>query len=260
MAQTADLKHLIVAVGNYIEWINITQKTLQEVKLLGVWDKLTLSPDGHFALCYSWRSSRLQVWNLTTGEETNLDSRTRSVEALAITRDNHWGVVGTSDGSLKIWRLPDRAFAGEFPAHAGPVKALLDGVSILDRQSTARLGPPSHPAWHTLQVADGLVNNREYSMMIDSRKKMWFGTEGGVSRFDGTNWISYTRKDGLVENLVRAIIEARDGSLWFGTYPYEREKGGISIARYQDAKSLPDRVLRLLPDAPNTKKLGAGEI
>jgi ligand-binding sensor domain-containing protein len=124
----------------------------------------------------------------------------------------------------------------------------IGGVSIFDGSK-----------WHKLTRKDGLVDNRVYCMMIDSQKKMWFGTEGGVSRFDGEEWISYTKKDGLVENLVRAIIETHDGDLWFGTYPYERGKGGISIARYQGVKSLPDRLLRLLPDQPEIKKLEPGD-
>ena len=124
----------------------------------------------------------------------------------------------------------------------------IGGVSIFDGKK-----------WHNLTKKDGLGDNRVYCMMIDSQKKMWFGTEGGVSRFDGETWISYKKKDGLVENLVRGIIEADDGSLWFGTYPYERGRGGISVARYEGAKSLPDRVMHLLPDQPSQKQLGAGE-
>ncbi len=60
--------------------------------------------------------------------------------------------------------------------------------------------------------------------------------------------------DGLVENLVRAIVELQDGSLWFGTYPYARDHGGFSIAKYEGTKSLPDRVLKLLPDRPGPKE------
>jgi ligand-binding sensor domain-containing protein len=122
------------------------------------------------------------------------------------------------------------------------------GVSIFDGKT-----------WHTLTVKDGLVDNRIYSMLIDSHKKMWFGTEAGVSRFDGQNWISYTKKDGLVESLVRSIIEARDGSLWFGTYPYTVGAGGISVARYQEGKSLTDRVLDLLPEPSPSRQLLSGE-
>ena len=123
----------------------------------------------------------------------------------------------------------------------------IGGVSIFDGKK-----------WHTLTKKDGLVDNRVYCMTIDSQKKMWFGTEGGVSRFDGETWISYTKEDGLVENLVRSIIEADDGSLWFGTYPYERGRGGISVARYEGAKSLPDRVGRRVIVYNPTQELGDG--
>jgi len=96
-------------------------------------------------------------------------------------------------------------------------------------------------------------------MMIDAEKKFWFGTEGGISRFDGESWISFTKEEGLVENLVRTMVEMRDGSLWFGTYPYQRNRGGISIARYEGVKGLPDRVLDMLPDRKSPYELGSGE-
>jgi ligand-binding sensor domain-containing protein len=124
----------------------------------------------------------------------------------------------------------------------------IGGVSVFDGKN-----------WHNLTKKDGLVDNRVYCMMIDSQKKMWFGTEGGVNRFDGESWISFTKKDGLVENLVRAIVELQDGSLWFGTYPYARGRGGISVAKYEETKSLPDRVLKLLPDQPTPKELDSGK-
>jgi ligand-binding sensor domain-containing protein len=120
----------------------------------------------------------------------------------------------------------------------------IGGVSIYDGKT-----------WHILTVDDGLVDKRVYCMMIDSHKKMWFGTEGGISRFDGQKWISYTKKDGLVENLVRTIIETSEGNLWFGTYPYSIGLGGISIGKYFPLKSLPDRVLDLLPEPPKLKQL-----
>lgn len=124
----------------------------------------------------------------------------------------------------------------------------IGGLSIFDGRS-----------WHTLTRRDGLVNDQVFCMLIDSHKKMWFGTEGGISRFDGEKWISYTRKDGLVDNLVRTIIETSDGRLWFGTYPYSPQAGGISIVQYPPEKSLPDRLLDLLPDSPPPKHLPPGK-
>jgi ligand-binding sensor domain-containing protein len=47
---------------------------------------------------------------------------------------------------------------------------------------------------------------------------VWAGTwGGGVSVFDGREWTSYTRREGLAGNIVYSIIQASDGALWFGT-------------------------------------------
>jgi ligand-binding sensor domain-containing protein len=46
---------------------------------------------------------------------------------------------------------------------------------------------------------------------------LWFGTRGGVSRFDGETWTSYTTADGLVHDNVSVVEVAPDGAVWFGT-------------------------------------------
>ena len=61
-----------------------------------------------------------------------------------------------------------------------------------------------------------------WSIAVAPDRSLWFGTYGGVSRFDGDTWINYTTADGLVDNWVRTIAVAPDGALWFGTY------GGVS--------------------------------
>ncbi|MFQ5949869.1 MAG: two-component regulator propeller domain-containing protein, partial [Nitrospiria bacterium] len=61
--------------------------------------------------------------------------------------------------------------------------------------------------------------NYVFSMAIDHDGNKWFGTwGGGVSRFDGVEWQSYTTKDGLAGNIVFAItVDPSDGAVWFGT-------------------------------------------
>ena len=47
---------------------------------------------------------------------------------------------------------------------------------------------------------------------------MWFGTSGGgVSRYDGKEFVNFTTEDGLANNCVEAIHRARDGVIWFET-------------------------------------------
>lgn len=42
-----------------------------------------------------------------------------------------------------------------------------------------------------------LVNEWVYGIAIDSQQRVWFATEGGVTRFDGQDWKSWTHTDGL---------------------------------------------------------------
>ncbi len=71
---------------------------------------------------------------------------------------------------------------------------------------------------------DGLVNGNVYSThRVDGN--LWIATEGGVSRFDGANFVNFTTVDGLAANHVLTIISTPDGAIWFGT----RDAG---ISRY----------------------------
>ena len=47
---------------------------------------------------------------------------------------------------------------------------------------------------------------------------MWFGSiGGGVSRYDGELFTTFTTRDGLAGNDVLCILEDRSGRLWVGT-------------------------------------------
>ncbi|MES2646125.1 MAG: histidine kinase [Bacteroidota bacterium] len=65
---------------------------------------------------------------------------------------------------------------------------------------------------------DGLAGSTVYDMCQDSDGFMWFATENGLSRFDGTNFKNYTVKDGLPDNEVLKIFPDSKGRLWIGTF------------------------------------------
>jgi serine phosphatase RsbU (regulator of sigma subunit)/ligand-binding sensor domain-containing protein len=52
---------------------------------------------------------------------------------------------------------------------------------------------------------------------------MWFGTAGGVSRYDGKSFVNFSTKDGLAHNAVWSIHQDKSGAMWFGT-----AGGGVS--------------------------------
>lgn len=67
-------------------------------------------------------------------------------------------------------------------------------------------------------VEDGLPRSSVYCLLEDSRGFLWVGSEGGgISRFDGKEFVTYTTEHGLADNTVRCLYEDRDGLIWIGT-------------------------------------------
>ncbi len=71
------------------------------------------------------------------------------------------------------------------------------------------------------EVEDGLPSNTVRSLTQDSRGFMWFGTENGLSRFDGYSFKNYTSIPGdttsLGNNYIYALHEDPQKRLWVGT-------------------------------------------
>ena len=80
-----------------------------------------------------------------------------------------------------------------------------------------RLAPFRKGTWRTYNKADGLAGFSAFCAFPASDGAVWFGTDGGASRYDGREFVNVTRKDGLADNLVTAIFEDSSGLLWFGT-------------------------------------------
>ena len=71
--------------------------------------------------------------------------------------------------------------------------------------------------WKVFNTSSGLIDNFVQAIAVDKTGKVWFGTKGGVSVFDGSSWISYTTKDGLTSNNILCITTDKNGVMWFGT-------------------------------------------
>src|SRR2546426_11512331 len=79
-------------------------------------------------------------------------------------------------------------------------------------------------------VNDGLANNAVRCIFQDSKGYLWFGTNDGLSRFDGYRFTNYGLRDGLEYPFVATIIEDRQGRIWVG---------GSGLARLTDQSEQP---------------------
>jgi ligand-binding sensor domain-containing protein len=61
---------------------------------------------------------------------------------------------------------------------------------------------------------EGLAGSTVYSMTQDKDGFLWFGTESGLSRFDGTHFTNFTRQNGLPDNEIIQVFADSKGRVW----------------------------------------------
>lgn len=108
-------------------------------------------------------------------------------------------------GDAPVWAIrEDRAGAVWIATQGGLFK--LDGDKVAAHYTT-KDGLPSDD-----------VKVIHESVGESGRSVLWFGTYGGLARFEDGQFTSYTTAQGLAGNRVRSLYEDADGALWIGTY------------------------------------------
>ncbi len=99
--------------------------------------------------------------------------------------------------------------------------------------------PTSTIRFERITAEDGLSQNAVLAIWQDRRGFMWFGTESGLNKYDGYQFIVYKHDPDdpltLSDDFVSSIYEGRDGYLWVGTRNglnrFDRASG--TFTRYQ---------------------------
>lgn len=86
----------------------------------------------------------------------------------------------------------------------------------------AAAGPdPAEVAQQAIRIfdeRDGLPQNTVESVAFDRQGRLWLGTQDGLLGYDGHALAPLALPGASVSSWVQAILPARDGSLWLGTY------------------------------------------
>ncbi len=92
-----------------------------------------------------------------------------------------------------------------------------------------RFDPFKKGIWKTYTYLDGLADNSVLAIHRDRDNVLWIGTDVGVSRYDGKEFVNFTSRDGLAHDQVGAIYSAPDGTMWFSMGMYST---GTGVTRY----------------------------
>ncbi len=165
-----------------------------------------------------------------------------SLEAMTQYTRDIWGVdAGLPHSSVDaIAQTPD----GYLWLGTEEGLARFDGVhfKVFDRENT--------PA---------LQSNHISSLLVDSRKRLWIGTQGGgLVELEGGKFSTYTVRNGLPNDSILSLYEDHQGVLWIGT-----DGGGVArlskgkFERYTSSNGMPsDSVFSLAGDKDGALWMG----
>ncbi|BEH00196.1 hybrid sensor histidine kinase/response regulator transcription factor [Bacteroides sedimenti] len=75
--------------------------------------------------------------------------------------------------------------------------------------------------FRSLQVEDGLSQNMVYSILQDKQGFMWFGTQDGLNRYDGTAFkifkFNISDSHSIGSNAIFSLMQDDSGLIWVGT-------------------------------------------
>lgn len=91
---------------------------------------------------------------------------------------------------------------------------------------------PGNLYFKNLTQDNGLSNNKVKCILQDKRGFIWMGTEDGLNRFDGNQFVVFrnqpTSSSGISGNIITDLLEDKEGILWIAT-----EDGGLNRYDYR---------------------------
>jgi ligand-binding sensor domain-containing protein/signal transduction histidine kinase len=95
------------------------------------------------------------------------------------------------------------------------------------------------------QTDTGLPQNTVHAILQTKDGYIWLGTEGGLVRFDGVQFVVYDKQAPahLPSATINSLFEDGDGNLWIGTEDGLVRRRGSQFAAFQTASGLPSNTI-----------------
>ena len=111
---------------------------------------------------------------------------------------------------------------------------------------------------HHFTPVKALAGDNIRAIAEDDQGHLWFaGSINGVHRFDGQSWDRFTSVDGLANDQVSSIAKDQQGNLWFGTITGVSRRDQGTFTHFTSAQGLVHNgVLSILEDRQGTLWFG----
>lgn len=116
----------------------------------------------------------------------------------------HWPNSADFNPLVMTFTSPSDLWIGGIRARNGLLHLTLDGNRVAKIEQIA-----------SFSIGSQIV----FSLLWDSGKRLWVGTENGLAGFDGHQWVRVTKDDGLISANInqQGLSEDRDGTIWITT-------------------------------------------
>ena len=107
-------------------------------------------------------------------------------------------------------------------------------------------------AFDRYSLEEGLPQSQVRDVLQSDRGYLWLAVfGGGLTRFDGRSFKTFTAEDGLPSNVATALHQDTSGTLWVGTRSGLARYDGTTITSFTDADGLPDDHVQALAEGPD---------
>ena len=139
--------------------------------------------------------------------------------------------------------LPDLPISQTSSNDAKPTAA-----APISPEQKSRISTSPVAGWTTFTKNSGVLGNDNVQTITqDEQGNLWIGTRnGGVSRYNGKEWQSFSVRDGLTDNNIHVICPDGNGNVWFGTDAGASSYDGQHWFTYTDKDGLVGSVVQFI--------------
>src|SRR5579872_3207907 len=84
--------------------------------------------------------------------------------------------------------------------------------------SFVSISQPQEVTYFNYNEQNILPSSEVYHIFQDKSGFIWFATDNGVVKFDGADFTTFNKSNGLTDAVVFGIHEGADGNLYFRTF------------------------------------------